>query len=192
MLIKIYAAFLLTHLMEWTLIRTLSQRILSRFQKEKLEIKICLIYIWLKNNFKYTSKFGTCSLHFLSKTDIWSLWIKKKYCMKQTVTWDFQELGCPLLLNEVIIWYQWSFVLHPYERWSSNSKVSYMALHNVNGCYFTTIVIKKQMQRTSTLQKIRANSYQNVIINFSSIILKDSPNLFAARIKIKLKIVYQS
>lgn len=27
---------------------------------------------------KYTSKFGTCSLHFLSKTDIWSLWIKKK------------------------------------------------------------------------------------------------------------------
>lgn len=117
---------------------------------------------------------------------------KKKYCIKQTVTWDFQELGCPLLLNEVIIWYQWSFVLHPYERWSSNSKVSYMALHNVNGCYFTTIVIKKQMQRTSTLQKIRANSYQNVIINFSSIILKDSPNLFAARIKIKLKIVYQS
>lgn len=79
MLIKIYAAFLLTHLMEWTLIRTLSQRILSRFQKEKLEIKICLIYIWLKNNSKYTSKFGTCSLHFLSKTDIWSLWIKKKY-----------------------------------------------------------------------------------------------------------------
>lgn len=44
------------------------------------------------------------------------------------------------------------------------------------------------MQRTSTLQKIRANSYQNVIINFSSINLKDSPNLFAARIKIKLKI----
>lgn len=27
---------------------------------------------------KYISKFGICSLYFLSKIDIWSLWIKKK------------------------------------------------------------------------------------------------------------------